>query len=128
MRVNTMSSAVHFVVCWALLFPPVSSLQAPAQAGRLRISSTPPGANITIDGQSMSQRTDSTFVVSPGKHKVSLTGGPGNLSCQDKDVDVPSGQQVEIHCSGAGWTQLSGPSDGGHGSAFRFFGHDLPRG
>jgi hypothetical protein len=96
---------IDLLVCWILLLPSAFPSQEPSQPGRLFVSSRPMGASITIDGKHMNQPTDATFVASSGTHKVSVTGGPGRLNCQDTEIQVSSGQQTTVYCSDKGWQQ-----------------------
>jgi hypothetical protein len=79
-----------------LLFPTPLSSQTPQAPGKLLVASTPPGAKIKIDGQSMNQPTDFTFVVSPGEHSVAVT----TLAKCAKPIQAPvkSGLVTSIHC------------------------------
>ena len=66
-----------------LLFPALLSSQRPPAPGRLSVTSTPPGAKITIDNHDMGKETDFTFVVSPGDHQVSVKeDGRGSVRIQ----------------------------------------------
>jgi hypothetical protein len=66
--------------------------------GFLHITSTPPRANIFINGNQRPELTDVTLVVYPGQYKVSIRGGPGNLNCPEKVFQVSAGQTVEVSC------------------------------
>ena len=83
-----------------LLVAVVASTQMPAPppVGRLYITSTPPGASITINGKPRPEQTNVTLVVSPGNYKVLISGGPGNLDCPAQDVSVRTGQTVTVAC------------------------------
>jgi PEGA domain len=88
----------------SLLFFPATLLpQMPPQPGRLVISSDPAGAMVTINGRQMGQRTNATFVVSPGKYRVEVVGPGGNPTCRAIDLAVSAGQTVAKQCSAAGW-------------------------
>jgi hypothetical protein len=90
------------MLCCLLLWPALVSSQRPPTPGRLSISSTPPGAPITIDGQATSRQTPSTFVVSPGAHNVSLKS-LANCASPFR-VSVPSGSTKTIDCdANKGW-------------------------
>ena len=89
--------------CIFLLPAPLSS-QRPQPPGKLSVTSTPPGAQITIDKQPMSQLTDATFVVSPGGHDVVVKGKGDTLTkCANSSVQVESGRVTSIHCTSAGF-------------------------
>ena len=105
MSAVTKISLCSIMVCAPMLFP-----QTPAQPGTLVIKSTPVGAKITVKDTSgnvkvAGQLTDANFVVAPGKYVVSVIGGPGNLNCPEKEVEVFSGQAKEVHCTGTEWSQ-----------------------
>lgn len=104
MSASKISLTLEAALCCVLLLPAASSQTSP-QLGKLVIKSTPQGATITINGQTMNQQTDATFVVSPGNYKVSVTGGVGNLNCPvpEKDVQVPPSSQATVLCLVTGW-------------------------
>ena len=87
--------ALRFVLYIVLILPP--GFFQMATPGRLQITSTPTGANITINGKAAEQVTNTTLVVSPGPYTVQVTGGPGNLNCQ-KTVQVFSGRTAVVNC------------------------------
>lgn len=101
---NHRVSLVLRICLFLLLLSSAMSPQMPAALGKLHITSIPPRAQITINGNKRNELTDVTLAVYPGKYTVSVTGGPGNLSCPDKTVDVLSGQQAEFNCTDKGWT------------------------
>jgi hypothetical protein len=76
----------------------MAAAQLPQQPARLVIKSNPEGATITIDGKTMSQKTNATFVVSPGTHYVSINSAGGNPTCPKRDYVVEPGQTLEVHC------------------------------
>ena len=86
-----------------LLLPPHISSQRPASPGKLSITSEPPGANITIDGQSQGTPTDSVFFVSPGDHSVAVTSASLPKCAAPVKVNVRSGSLTSINCTAAGW-------------------------
>lgn len=87
-----------------LLWPHILLFQSPGRPGRLVINSTPTeGAAITINGQTMKQLTNATFVVPPGKYKLSVKNQDGSISCQPRDFSVSAGQETIATCSGARW-------------------------
>src|SRR5215813_10362810 len=71
--------------------------------GRLVISSDPPGATVTINGNPMDQHTNATFTVSAGTYTVSVASADGGLRCPEKSVPVSPGQTVSYTCSAGGW-------------------------
>ena len=93
-----MSLNLKAVILLAWLLSPVMSAQITPALGRLRITSMPRGANITINGRMRPELTDVTLVVAPGQYAVSISGGPGKLNCS-KRVQVSRGQTVEVTCS-----------------------------
>src|SRR5215467_13797185 len=96
MRLRKLSIAV--ILCWACLLPAPASWPLPPQLGKLQITSTPQGAGITLDGQTMNQKTNATFVVQAGKHVVSVNGGPGALSCLNQTVWVSADATTPVDC------------------------------
>jgi hypothetical protein len=96
-------SALEIILSVALMFPRTSLSQTPAQPGRLNITSTPAGAQITINGEFMSQRTPANFVVAPGNYTVSTVGQPGKSACQSQTFSVPTSTAVGIECSEGAW-------------------------
>lgn len=104
MRAGVMRLAIEASLCWGLLGPHAMLLQSPNfGGGRLVIKSDPPGARILINDRQMQQGTDFTYVVGPGAYKVSVTGGPGNLNCAQKSVQITSGSTVTVTCTAKGW-------------------------
>lgn len=87
-----------------LLFPLALLSQMPPQPAKLVIKSNPSGARITINGRSMTQRTDVTFLVSPGTYGVAASGDSGNPNCAERKVQVWSGQTATLTCDKAVWT------------------------
>jgi hypothetical protein len=88
----------YLLHCILLLAGAASSQMHQPPLGRLEITSTPPGASITINNQSRPERTNVSLVVSPGNYTVSITGGPGNLNCQPQAVSVQGGKTVRVTC------------------------------
>src|SRR5215469_11214653 len=99
MTAQRLFSAPEIMVCCLLLFPALLSSQRPPAPGRLTVTSTPPGAKITIDKQSMGKETDFTFVVSPGDHQVSVKADGLGKCANPTTVSVPSGSKVSINCT-----------------------------
>jgi len=91
--------AVEIGLSCALLFPSTLEPQSPAQPGRLVIKSNPKGATIKIDKQTLGEKTDATFVVPAGKHRVAVSGG--GLNCPEIEVEVLPGAPRELHCPDA---------------------------
>src|ERR1700690_3456625 len=101
MRSCTMSSLALEIFLFSFwLLPPAGSSQITSPVlGRLHITSKPPEANITINGNPRPEKTDVTLVVSPGNYKVAITGGPGGLNSPGEiPFNVSSGQTVEVRC------------------------------
>jgi hypothetical protein len=101
---NWMTSRTpKFILGAALLFPGALSSQTPAQPGRLRVTSMPDGAAVTVNGTSMSRRTPADFVVAPGTYTVSTVGQSGKSTCQNAPFTVSSGATLVIDCSNGTW-------------------------
>src|SRR5271167_3354331 len=101
--------ALEILLCVALLFPPALLSQTPAPPGRLQIDSEPDGANITVNGKLMNQKTPATLVVSPGTYTISVAGESEagkseNPKCSATPFQVSSGETVELYCSATTWT------------------------
>jgi hypothetical protein len=87
-----------------LLCPLALRPQMPPQPGKLVITSEPPGATVTINGNQVNQHTNATFLVSPGSYTVTVISRDGKLSCSPPTpLRVTSGQTVTGDCSAAGW-------------------------
>ena len=95
--------ATGVALCCALLFPALLSSQRPQLPGRLRITSTPQGAKITIDDQHMNQSTDFTFAVSPGEHSVAVVSPDLPKCAKPIKATVSSGSVTSVNCTVAGW-------------------------
>jgi len=88
----------------AFLRPHALLLQSPGfSGGKLEIKSVPDGANISVNGRRLEQKTDATFVVSPGNYRITVTGGPGSLNCGERSVSVYSGNVTTVTCTKDGW-------------------------
>jgi PEGA domain len=98
-----MLSAFGIALWCLLLFPAFLSPQRPPAPGKLSVTSTPPGAKITIDNQSMGKETDFTFVVSPGDHYVSVRSASLPKCAKPTKVSVSSGSIMSIDCGVTGW-------------------------
>jgi hypothetical protein len=68
----------------------------PGEPGILAVTSSPPGATITINGKLMKPQTDAKFVVSQGTYRVVIDRA-GSLHC-DKNVKVTSGMTTTVSC------------------------------
>jgi hypothetical protein len=86
-----------------LLFPMTLRPQMPPPPARLVISSQPVGATITINGTRMSQKTDATFIVSPGSYTVSVASTDLKANCGDIRVSVAAGETHSMSCIGSVW-------------------------
>ncbi len=96
-RRRTESPSLRALIAVSLLSAFSLSRATPPPLGWLSIISTPPGAQITIDGQTVGAVTNATFALAPGSHVVVISGGPGNLSCRiEKKVEAK--QTVEVRC------------------------------
>jgi len=96
--------AIELSLAWTFMRPAALFLQAPGfNGGKLEIKSIPEGANISINGRSIQQLTDVTFVVSPATYKVAVTGGPGHLNCPATPVTVTTGGVAAVTCTASGW-------------------------
>jgi len=99
-RTYTVSSLALEIFLFAFwLFPlAVSSQMTPPALGRLHITSTPQGANITINDNPRPELTNVTLVVAPGQYRVAVSGGPGGLNCPGREFTVSAGRTVEVTC------------------------------
>jgi hypothetical protein len=86
-----------------LLCPLELRTQMPPAPGKLIVSSEPPGAMVTINGNSMSQPTNATFLVSPGNYTVAVSSPDGKLRCPGTIFAVSAGGVVSHTCTAAGW-------------------------
>jgi hypothetical protein len=93
MGANTMASAARILFSWALLFPQFLASQMPQPLGKLHMTSTTPGASITINGVRRKEQTPVTLAASPGDYKV-LIG-----SCQEQTAHVSAGQITNVDCA-----------------------------
>jgi len=99
-----MSSSIKIAGCLAVLFASFGLLsQTAARPGRLQIDSNPSGANITINGEAISQKTPASLVVSPGEYTIALSGNSGPPNCPPSSFSVSSGNTTECYCSGTNW-------------------------
>lgn len=93
-----MLPSLKALLCSILLLPSGFFYQAP-QPGLLKVSSTPTGASITINGQLMNGKTNATFVVTPGEYKIEVTSDSKKLTCNPESTHVYSGQTTQVSCS-----------------------------
>jgi len=77
--------------------------QAPTQSAQLIILSKPVGAEVTINRRKMTQPTNATFVMPPGKYVVSVVGAGGALECADTTFTLTPGQTLTVTCTRMGW-------------------------
>jgi hypothetical protein len=86
-----------------LLLPAAALPQMPPQQAKLVIYSAPSGALITINNREMQQRTNATFIVSPGTYSVAVQDTDAHLSCANPSVQLSSGQTLVLTCTSSGW-------------------------
>ncbi len=91
-----------------LVFPVGLQSQMPPQPDKLVINSDPTtGAVVTINGQQQPQRTNATFIVSPGTYQIKVVQGsqPAFTCIKDGKNSVPisPGQTVVLTCTPGGW-------------------------
>jgi hypothetical protein len=76
--------------------------QIKAKSTRLRIESTPPGASVAIDGETLRDKTPVTVLVTRGHHELVLTSGTWR---ETRSYDAPggggSGELVFVHTEAA---------------------------
>ena len=84
------------------LLPAAADSQMPPQLGRLVVSSEPAGAVVSINGKSVAQRTNATFLVSLGSYSISVSSPDSSLKCTGT-FPVSGGQTVSCDCSANGW-------------------------
>lgn len=63
---------------------------------KLKITSDPPGASISIDGKPISDKTPAEVELTPGSHKVSVTTSGKKPAEQDVDVVAFTGASVNV--------------------------------
>jgi hypothetical protein len=102
LKIQQTFPVLEIAFCCVLLFPTPSLSQRPQLAGKLTVTSTPPGAGITIDNQVMGQSTPFTFVVSPGDHRVAVKSAD-LTNCGTKRVSLVAGSAVSLNCGPKGW-------------------------
>ncbi len=105
MKTQRLFPALELALCCLFLFPGLLRSQMPQRPGRLNVTSAPPGATVTIDNRQMSRPTPFTFVLSPGRHSVSVRGKDeaGKEVYCAASLDVSSGTTKRVHCTARGW-------------------------
>ena len=103
MKTLRMFRALGMAFCCVFVLPALLSPQRPQLPGRLRITSTPPGAKITIDDQHMNQSIDFTFAVSPGDHYVAVISADLSKCAKPIKATVSSASVTPVNCTVAGW-------------------------
>jgi hypothetical protein len=97
-------SSIKITVYLAVLFASFAlPSQTPVRPGKLQIDSNPNGANITINGKVIDQKTPVSLVVAPGEYTVTISGKSGAPNCQPNTFKVNSGDTTECYCSGTTW-------------------------
>jgi hypothetical protein len=74
--------------------PPVTAPPVAGNAGRLTITTQPPGAKVSIDGKAAGETPLTLDTVRPGRHVITLTGASG--ASAKRTVRVDAGQTVAI--------------------------------
>lgn len=86
--------------------PPVAG---PSRAGTLHVTSTPPGAEVIVDGKS---RGGTPLVIDgmlPGRHSVEIQSGEGTIR---RTVTIAAGQTTDVdEAIYAGWATVYAPFD-----------------
>ena len=103
MNLRTISSHVPLLLSIALLTSTLVRAQTPPTPGQLRITSTPAGAQIIVNGKPTGQRTPATLLVAPSTYTVSVAGVAGQSTCSDSTFTVPAAVTVAVECSSAAW-------------------------
>jgi hypothetical protein len=107
MSPSLLRSAAKTCLC-GILFCPYAVLSQSTAFNKLVITSSPSGANISINGGPRPETTPQTYVVGPGKYTVSVTSGPNKLNCQFQPVTAASGNTFTFNCTASG-QQQKGP-------------------
>ncbi|MFY9728850.1 MAG: PEGA domain-containing protein [Bryobacteraceae bacterium] len=103
MKTQRLFPALGLALCCLFLSPGLLRSQMPQRPGKLYVTSAPPGGIVTIDDQQMRRTTPFTFVVSPGYHKVKVTGPEGKpMKCNPASPNVRSGFTVTVNCTAEG--------------------------
>jgi len=92
MRRETLLKALRFILCGALLLAKPTASQMPPPLGKFYLTSTPPGASITIGTQRRPEVTPVTLAVVPNTYSVKIG------SCDPQTVTVKAGQTVTVNC------------------------------
>jgi len=99
--------AIKLSLSWALVPRPAPLLWFQLHSvGKLVVQSAPhTGANVFINRKPTNQKTNSTFVVSPGTYWVAVTGGPDELSCGGPGgkAEIAPGGVVTLICTKNGF-------------------------
>lgn len=87
------------------LLPGLLWTQMPPQPAKLMVTSDPSGADVTINGAHMGQRTNATFVVAHGQYTIAVSSQDTNpkLNCPAKTIAVYGGQTYALQCTAQGW-------------------------
>lgn len=67
--------------------------QIKARNARLVVSSTPPGATVTLDGTPLPEKTPTTVLVPPGRHRLTLSLDDWN---EERTVETTAGTASEL--------------------------------
>jgi tetratricopeptide (TPR) repeat protein len=67
--------------------------QIKARNGRLVVSSTPPGATVTLDGTPLAEKTPISVLVPPGSHRLTLSLDDWN---EERTVETTAGTASEL--------------------------------
>jgi hypothetical protein len=94
-RANRLPGASAILLTWTFLLSSPLASQMPAPLGRLHITSTAPGASITVNGiLRKNNTTPVTLAVVPGTYAVII----GTCKEQTITVTVASGETKEVTC------------------------------
>ena len=105
MKTQRLLPVLELALCCLFLFPGLLRSQMPQKPGRLTVTSEPPGATVNIDNRRMSRQTPFTFVLSPGRHSVSVRGkdqAGKDMNCT-ASLDIAGGAAKSVHCTAKGW-------------------------
>lgn len=93
MRASSAARTAKILSCYLLLFSQFSMSQIPQALGKLQLTSTRPGASITINGSLRREKTPVTLAVAPGDYKIVI----GN--CAEQTVHVSAGETNTVDCT-----------------------------
>ena len=68
-----------------------------AATGKLSLVTTPPGAEIRVDGALRAERTPTVLTLPVGKHRITITL-PGN-DPKERDIEIAEGAIAEFRVS-----------------------------